>query len=760
MKQRDWLTYKADETSGGRPVKYGARAGETIAGNLGRDASGRFARVGGSLRADIERGTKKPKRAPKKKPAKLSPEELKKRAEDTLQTAGLSKSVYDTIWSADDEPVEYDGVKDDAEVQELLKQGLLENVDGMLTASAAGKRLISAAESGKVGKVKLVIARMRNEEKKRAERRQSKLDAIDERIAALRDRREAAKTDAAKKRIDVRIAAIQAKRDAVANKSKNRPTNPSLWQRAISEAKRRFDVYPSAYANAWAAKWYKKRGGAWSAKDLREWFREKWVDISKPIRENGRIVSFQPCGRADASGGAYPKCLPKAKAMRLSEAQRLKLINRKRRAGMPVDGAPTMTSSKHLPGKHDQSAHGRRGRVGGAFDTAYRAAREQGLSHSEARQEAKNAALIERQIIREEKQDLKRIAEEKKRNERATRDAQEQERVQREQEALAREQAVRDAAAVTPIEEATNIRAYTPDQIATYIEERFKRVDAEATRLTQEYIQAKTDMDAAQSALDKLNAVPMSDIASMTSAQAARHRQKINDAQTRLNDAQTRWEQASQAAATASISLADGTAHGEVFLDVLKKLEHPNPTRLNVTVDASISTASGATISQSVALMQAVYGMFPSGRGDGYLTLGYHPTRGVYNHAKLRVNTDGRGVRLRDVVVHETLHAIQFRYGANDAVNARAQQWAAGRIKGERKRKLRALTSDNRYGADEVAYRDKVDDPYTLKQYKRETRANGFLEVLTMAFTGLGSAHTRADKELLRVGVEMILAQG
>jgi hypothetical protein len=44
---------------------------------------------------------------------------------------------------------------------------------------------------------------------------------------------------------------------------KNKPTNPELWSRAIAQAKSKFDVYPSAYANGWAAKWYKERGGGW-----------------------------------------------------------------------------------------------------------------------------------------------------------------------------------------------------------------------------------------------------------------------------------------------------------------------------------------------------------------------------------------------------------------------------------------------------------------------------------------------------------------
>ena len=44
---------------------------------------------------------------------------------------------------------------------------------------------------------------------------------------------------------------------------KNKPTNPELWSRAISLAKSKFDVYPSAYANGWASKWYKSKGGSW-----------------------------------------------------------------------------------------------------------------------------------------------------------------------------------------------------------------------------------------------------------------------------------------------------------------------------------------------------------------------------------------------------------------------------------------------------------------------------------------------------------------
>ena len=47
------------------------------------------------------------------------------------------------------------------------------------------------------------------------------------------------------------------------NEAKHKPTNAKLWARAKSMAKSKFKVYPSAYANGWAAKWYKSHGGGW-----------------------------------------------------------------------------------------------------------------------------------------------------------------------------------------------------------------------------------------------------------------------------------------------------------------------------------------------------------------------------------------------------------------------------------------------------------------------------------------------------------------
>ena len=46
---------------------------------------------------------------------------------------------------------------------------------------------------------------------------------------------------------------------------KNVPTSPEKWAQAKSQAKAKFDVYPSAYANGWAAKKYKAMGGGWKS---------------------------------------------------------------------------------------------------------------------------------------------------------------------------------------------------------------------------------------------------------------------------------------------------------------------------------------------------------------------------------------------------------------------------------------------------------------------------------------------------------------
>ena len=56
--------------------------------------------------------------------------------------------------------------------------------------------------------------------------------------------------------------AVRRRRRTTRKKVKrNIPTNSKLYARVKSAAKRKFAVYPSAYANAWLVREYKKRGG-------------------------------------------------------------------------------------------------------------------------------------------------------------------------------------------------------------------------------------------------------------------------------------------------------------------------------------------------------------------------------------------------------------------------------------------------------------------------------------------------------------------
>ena len=73
---------------------------------------------------------------------------------------------------------------------------------------------------------------------------------------------------------------------------------------------------------------------------LSKWFKEKWVDISRPKKGGG----YHKCGRKKAKGKGYPKCVPAAKAARMTAAQKKSAIRRKRKAGNP-GGKPRNVST-------------------------------------------------------------------------------------------------------------------------------------------------------------------------------------------------------------------------------------------------------------------------------------------------------------------------------------------------------------------------------------------------------------------------------
>ena len=76
------------------------------------------------------------------------------------------------------------------------------------------------------------------------------------------------------------------------------------------------------------------------ASGLKKWFAQKWVDIGSK-RKDG---SFAKCGRSKQKADAkrkYPKCVPAAKAARMTESQRRSAVKRKRSKAQGVGGKPT-----------------------------------------------------------------------------------------------------------------------------------------------------------------------------------------------------------------------------------------------------------------------------------------------------------------------------------------------------------------------------------------------------------------------------------
>jgi len=73
---------------------------------------------------------------------------------------------------------------------------------------------------------------------------------------------------------------------------------------------------------------------------LDKWFAQKWVDIGSKKKDG----SFAKCGRSKQKADAkrkYPKCVPLAKARRMTEGQRRSAVKRKRAVAQGVGGKPT-----------------------------------------------------------------------------------------------------------------------------------------------------------------------------------------------------------------------------------------------------------------------------------------------------------------------------------------------------------------------------------------------------------------------------------
>ena len=82
--------------------------------------------------------------------------------------------------------------------------------------------------------------------------------------------------------------------------AKNEPSNPALYSRVKSAAKRKFKIFPSAYASAWIVKEYKKRGGTYKGKKscktgVARWMKEKWTTQDGSPCGSAKFKSVNKC---------------------------------------------------------------------------------------------------------------------------------------------------------------------------------------------------------------------------------------------------------------------------------------------------------------------------------------------------------------------------------------------------------------------------------------------------------------------------------
>ena len=87
--------------------------------------------------------------------------------------------------------------------------------------------------------------------------------------------------------------------------------NKKLYEKVKEEAKKKFKVWPSAYASGWLVKEYKRRSGQYSGIKTPEggisrWYNEKWINVCK-------LPKKVSCGRSKLSKKwkkSYPYCRP------------------------------------------------------------------------------------------------------------------------------------------------------------------------------------------------------------------------------------------------------------------------------------------------------------------------------------------------------------------------------------------------------------------------------------------------------------------
>ena len=104
----------------------------------------------------------------------------------------------------------------------------------------------------------------------------------------------------------------------------SRIADKKLYSSVKKMADKKFLSKTGVYKSSWIVKEYKKRGGKFKGSKpsfstgLQRWYREKWIDLNRPIRTSGgKVIGYKSCGRKSAkpsktykSKDKYPLCRP------------------------------------------------------------------------------------------------------------------------------------------------------------------------------------------------------------------------------------------------------------------------------------------------------------------------------------------------------------------------------------------------------------------------------------------------------------------
>ena len=97
------------------------------------------------------------------------------------------------------------------------------------------------------------------------------------------------------------------------------PVDKKLYSRVKALADKKFASKTGIYKSSWIVKEYKRLGGKYKGNKpdskspgLKRWYKEKWVDLNRPIKNSkGKIIDYKSCGRKSVkTKEKYPLCRP------------------------------------------------------------------------------------------------------------------------------------------------------------------------------------------------------------------------------------------------------------------------------------------------------------------------------------------------------------------------------------------------------------------------------------------------------------------